>query len=147
MVPTPVPKPVHWNGVVEPWLSQLSAPAPSENTARPAPRMLFVSAVVVLDTTVLVGAVTSSVVPTAELVKVPNRRLVAAPPLAVTVITPAPVTIKLPSVWVTVAPLRPIISKAPPPSVRAVPARKPLVNELAEVSRAILPPLMVVNPV
>ena len=104
------------------------------------------SPVVILDTTVLVGAVTSSVLPV-EVAKVPNRRLVAVPPLAVTVITPAPVTDKLPSVWVVVAPLLPIISKAPPPSARAVPARKPLVNELAEVSRAILPPLTVVNPV
>ena len=142
-----MPRPVHWNGVVEPWLSQLSAPAPSENTARPAPRILFVSPVVILETTVLVGAVTSSVLPAAELTKVPNRRVVAVPPLAVTVITPAPDMIKLPSVWVVVAPLRPIISKAPPPSVRAVPARKPLANELAEVSRAILPPLTVVKPV
>ena len=145
-MPTPVPRPVHWNGVVEPWLSQLSAPAPSENTARPAPRILFVSPVVILDTTVLVGAVTSSVLPV-EVAKVPNRRVVAVPPLAVTVITPAPLIDKLPRVWVTVAPLRPIISKAPPPSVRAVPARKPLVSVLLDVSRVILPPLTVVKPV
>ena len=109
--------------------------------------MLFVSPVVILETTVLVGAVTRSVLPAAELVKVPKLRLVAVPPLAETVITPAPLTVKLPRVCVTVAELRPIISKAPPASVRAVPARKSLVNELAEASRAILPPLTVVRPV
>ena len=109
--------------------------------------MLFARAVVVTLTDVLaVGACTSRV--PAVNVSVPRVSCVLLPPFGVKMMDPPAVfRTKLPNVWVIVSPLRPLNSKSPPAMVSGVAARKPLVSVLAEASRVILPPEMVVTPV